>query len=684
MGSKNPAARDCDRVNVWVFWSGAGILFGGSEIIGNAFLSRFPVLFEAFLNVPFAAIVCNGAVYLALWMLLGLAAGLLVETIRRIFKLSFSLHAAAAVGLTVSILVYLWYGIVASNLDNVDPSQGLPQGYRAPLNLWWWVIGGGLSAIVLLVAGYVTGFFRKSRAVLSCLAVIIPGIIAFNIADQSIGAGFSRIFLLAIVLAGVTGLYFMIKIFRPGAGQLLCAVAVVALAVILFQGAFYGWPGKNYERHLSLMIWDAQPAGRMNVYGYGVSNTPTLTAAKNHAVLFARAYSPANYTFASHVSIFTNRYLREHHLYDGTLEESALYAAFPNLAESMATRGYRSVLLTENPWLLPISKGFDPAVSCPTRSQAVKYFLPFYRDTFMVRQILNHISFNAEGDFKWTVLRIEKRLLMELLLKARRDGPYFFCTNWMYFHSRYCPTVPERISHRDLPQSAYDDCIRFADEYLRIWLGIFRDAGQLADSLFLLTADHGDFLGEFGLWGHGKTLLEPVLHVPLILFGEKVPAGTITTPVPLVALKPALEALVPASPGKDWNIPAFIGRMVNNRGMVVEGSFDFEGPDHSIRWFLAAWEGEKKYMQDAHKYIPGPSEGLDMDSFYFYYDLAADPGEKNNLAPSRPEEVAHMQKLISEWESRLHPVPLPAPVADEEGEYPPGLVEQLRALGYMR
>jgi hypothetical protein len=107
----------------------------------------------------------------------------------------------------------------------------------------------------------------------------------------------------------------------------------------------------------------------------------------------------------------------------------------------------------------------------------------------------------------------------------------------------------------------------------------------------------------------------------------------------------------------------------------VEGSFDFELPDNKIRWFLASWEGTKKYMQDIRAYIPGSSEGgLDMDSYYFLYDLDSDPGEKHNLAPARSIVVDYIQEKIGEWEDNLKLVPLPPPVEGEEGEYPPGLV----------
>ncbi|HDL64891.1 MAG TPA: hypothetical protein ENH12_05830, partial [Proteobacteria bacterium] len=621
--------------------------------------------------------------YIAIILAAGLAIGLITELIRRIFRAGFAVHIIVATVLLVTLAVYLCYGVAGSDLDKVDPSQGLPDGYHPPLVLWWGAIG--IAALGLAVAaGSVTGFFRKDDKAIPWLVVLVPGLAAFNIAEQSIGVSLPHLWLAVIILAGVVSFRIVMRFTKLSLRRLIAAVGIIAGVALIGQGAYFGWPGTDYDRHLSLMIWDAQPAERMNLYGYEALNTPNLSALRDQMVLFEEAHSPANYTFPSHVSIFTGRYLREHHLYDGNLEESKTYDGFNNITDIMRRKGYRSLMLTENPWLIPISRGFDAAISCPTRGQGQKYFMPFYRDTFLARQVIDQITFSAEGEFKWTVLRIEKRRLYDWLLRARRNGPYFICTNWMYFHSRYSPSVDPSIPHQELPQKAYDDCIRFMDSYLKEWLGIFRASGQYNNSLFLLTADHGDFLGQWGMYGHGKTLLEPVLHVPLVLFGDDVEAEVVSPPVPLVALKSALGELVPDSPGSRWNISGFIKALLNNRGAVSEGSFDFEGPDNSIRWFLATWEGKEKYIQDNNKYIPGYSKGLDMDSFYFLYDLKNDPGEKDNLASRRPAEVVHMQERITEWESRLKPVPLPPPAEGEEDEYPPGLVEQLRALGYMR
>lgn len=609
--------------------------------------------------------------------------GLTLEGIRRLLRLAGSFHLRAAALVLLLLVGYLAYSVVAADLENVDPSEGLPEGYRPPLFLWWWGLTVPLCFGVVALAGRV-GFFRNQRTAIRWLLTLVITVVAFHLVDLSLPASFPRLLFTILVVVGGGGVGLFLRWRNVSPVQMVKFMCIAAILATAVMAVYFGWPGKNYDRHLVVFVWDAVPAQRMGIYGYHEENTPELSSWRDRMVIFEKTYSPANYTFASHVSIFTGRYLREHHLYNGTRKDMELYSGYGNLAEAMAERGWRPILLTENPWLMAISKGFAEKIDCPTRFHPPRYFLPFYRDTFLGRQAVAHLLFTLEGSFKRSVMYRETRLLAEWLLRARREGPYFIFTNWMYFHSRYHPEIPDAIPIEKRPQKASDDCIRFMDVYLKKWLDIIAAAGQLEESLFILTADHGELLGEHGLFGHGKTLLEPVLHVPLLLFGPHVKPARVVRPVPLVALKSAIESLVPLSPEKGWNQGKFIERFLNNRGMVVEGSYDFEGPENSIRWYLAAWEGSSKYVQDIHAPTPNSLEGRDTARFLSYYDLASDPEEMKNLAASRPDEVAQMRQMVSEWEKYLDPAPLPPPEKGEEDEYPPGLVEQLRALGYMR
>ena len=665
----------------WVmFWLIGGAVLGSSEVIANAFFNRFPLVFGFFVSSPFWGIILNYSIYLSLYIVAALAAGILAELFRRIFKAGYSVHIFAGLALLCALIAYLGHGIEASDLGKVLPPAGISESYR-PLSLWVWL---GVGAILFLASGSMIIKVSRRMTFRTAEYWLVPvalGAVLFNIFDRSSGLWPFRLILFGIVVLVSVGVGGVLARLRPRLGPIIIGIFTATLLAVFLQGIYYGWPGKDYDSHLILMVWDAQRADTMSVYNDDLSTTPNLESWRDHMIIFRQAYSPANYTFASHVSILTGRYLREHHLYDGTESDRASYGLFENMADTMIGRGYRPLFMVENPWVMVLKKGFNEAVNCPTHVAAEGHFLPFYRNPFLGIQLFDHLTFLLDGPFKYTVLRIEDRVLTSWLLRARREGPYYLFFNWMYAHSRYYPGCnPEKDGFAE----GYNKGTEFMDLRLKGWIDSFEEARQFSRSLFLITSDHGELLGEWEMYGHAKTLLEPVLHVPLILFGKPVTPEVIKTPVPVVSLKESIEALVPSAPGQPWRVQGFIDTMLHNRGTVVEGSFDFEGPDNGIRWFLACWEGNNKYMQDPHEYIPGHSKGLDMESFCFYYDLDADPGEKNNQARHRPQEVLHMQEAIAQWESRLDAVPLPPPAEGEEGEYPPGLLKQLRALGYMR
>ncbi len=678
--------QDADQVRWWELWFGGAVLWAGVEITGNVLIGRFPLLLNFSPGSPLLGIVLAAVFYCGVLIGAALIIGILTEVLKRIFRRDGSFHLAAAAVLLIFLAGYIFYGIVDANLGKIDPSQGLPGGDRPPLLLWWWW-GGIVAAIVMIGVASLTGIFRQGGKAGPWLVVLVPGAAAFNIADNAIGGDFPRLLLAVIVLAGVVCCRLILDRCRTSSRSVIISVGLIAAGAAFAQGIYFGWPGKDYDRHLILLLWDAQRPDRMGIYEEEYATTPVLSSLADRMIRFDRAYSPANYTFASVVSLLTGRYLREHHLYDGTIADIAQYDNFQNLAGDMEGKGYRPVMITENPWLVPLKQNFKEVNSYPTRRDVHSIFFPFYRGSFIGVQIIDHLSFLRDGIFKSTVVRRQDRYLAELLLRARRDGPYLVFACWMNVHSRYYPggsglrsTSPDAL--RTVPESEYLRATEYMDFRLGKWIARLRSAGQWDRSLTMLTADHGEFLGEFGLVGHGKTLLEPVLRVPLLLFGPEVDPGVIEQPVPLVALRKAIGAL--AARRGEWDTEAFVREMLDNRGMVVEGSFDFEGPDGSIRWFLAAWEGEMKYMQDNHRYIPDQFEGLDTESFYFYYNLAEDPGELRNLASDRPDEVVRMQDLIARWETDLDPASLPPLEEEEVGEYPPGLVEQLRALGYIR
>src|SRR5207244_1124948 len=252
-----------------------------------------------------------------------------------------------------------------------------------------------------------------------------------------------------------------------------------------------------------LVSFDTTRADHLPTYASGRETSPHLTAFAADALLFTQAHSPAAWTLPAHASLFTGMYPSRHgaHLAGGFLPGRSIdghrRVAFPlpeervTLAEALRDRGYRTAAFAAN-------------------------FSYLYR-SFGLAQGFGHYD-DAPG----------------LLFHVRPHVVHFA----QQFAPGFC-LKPFRSAH-EINAAALS------------WLDR-APAGRYAPALVVVTADHGECLGEHGQVGHiGRMLYEPLLHVPLIVKfpGAGRPRGRTDRPVQLIDVLPtalaAAGAQVPA------------------------------------------------------------------------------------------------------------------------------------------
>ncbi len=93
---------------------------------------------------------------------------------------------------------------------------------------------------------------------------------------------------------------------------------------------------------------------------------------------------------------------------------------------------------------------------------------------------------------------------------------------------------PEHVAHRALANDAYDDCIASLDRRIgRLWTQLDR-RGVLDNTVLIVVSDHGESIGEHGLYGHRLSVYRQEVEVPLLMVGPGVPSGeTVDAPVSL-------------------------------------------------------------------------------------------------------------------------------------------------------
>lgn len=191
---------------------------------------------------------------------------------------------------------------------------------------------------------------------------------------------------------------------------------------------------------------------------------------------------------------------------------------------------------------------------------------------------------------------------------------------------------PEQLSKADVEAliDLYDASIKYVDEVIGRLLDKLEK--HLANTLVIVTADHGDEFGEHGTFAH-QTLYDGLLHVPLLMAGPGIEGGTVVRQqVSLIDLAPTIAELVRIDSAQSMR-----GRSLLP---MIEG--EEEAVTGAISTFVSAILGHRNiaYRLPNWKYIGTESlDGTDTVLAEEVYDLTNDPGETRNLHGAGDEQA---------------------------------------------
>lgn len=285
-----------------------------------------------------------------------------------------------------------------------------------------------------------------------------------------------------------------------------------------------------------LIILDTVRSLDLSLYGYERPTTPQLSQFAATGVTFDRAVSAAPWTVLSHATIFTGQLLDVHH----ADWYSRLNPRVPTLAAIFRQQGYRTGGFSANEthagWEFGFARDFihfeDHDISLPEILDA----------TTLGKFASDHVRIRRLFDF-WDLVgrTTADQINAETLawLDDSGDRPYFLFLNYFDAHTPRLPPEPFATEFgasrpkaslrsrlrgfvfpspkRQKSKNAYDASIAYIDSRIGQLLDSLRQRGLLDNTLVVVTADHGELLGERGLEGHANSLYFPTLHVPLIL-----------------------------------------------------------------------------------------------------------------------------------------------------------------------
>jgi len=399
---------------------------------------------------------------------------------------------------------------------------------------------------------------------------------------------------------------------------------------------------------LSLLVVtiDTLRADHVGVYGDRGARTPALDGLARRGVRFERAFSHVPLTLPSHCTLFTGLLPASHGVRDNGLR---LGPGPATLAETARARGYATAAVVGAFPLdsrFGLARGFD-----------------LYDDLYGSRNKARDLAFveRRGGDVSERAGR---------WIRSRGREPFFL---WAHYFDPHAPYDPPPPYDRDFAGREYDGEIAYADACLGRLLAALDEAGRTADTLIVVTADHGEGLGDHQEKTHGIFVYDATLRVPLIFAGPGIrPAGrAVGAQAGLVDVLPTVLELLgwPAPKGLAGRslVPLLTrpdaGRTEAERAIYVESMSPLLGRN---------WAPLRGLRTPSWKYVDAPAPEL--------YDIAADPGETRNLLDERPEAAGRLRRDLETEVRRQAEGPAgqaPGPGPGREAR------EKLRALGYV-
>jgi arylsulfatase A-like enzyme len=298
------------------------------------------------------------------------------------------------------------------------------------------------------------------------------------------------------------------------------------------------------------------------------------------------------------------------------------------------------------------------------------------------------------------------------------DRPFFAFLNLMEAHTRRTPTQASRVAigltpaqialglqtNADFDQlkranrgevtyteaeieamrGVYDATLRDLDDATAAVFTALAASGHADDTVVVVVSDHGDQIGEHGLYGHNGSVSEALVHVPLVIRAPGLPPGRHDAPVSTADV---------------------FGTIADLAGAPVPGASTLRAPRTPVVTQLTAPHGVRPgaperapdgtYLPHRRRFDAVYDGGWKLTTSSagetWLFDLDADPGERRDLASAQPERVQAMAAALDAWRNQT-PLPPDAPLPRAERQRRKDAQtsangesrEPLRALGYVQ
>lgn len=440
--------------------------------------------------------------------------------------------------------------------------------------------------------------------------------------------------------------------------------------IVIFSGVYFLYRlNTRINLNVLLITVDSLRPDHLGCYGYKRDTSPHIDNLAKEGVIFTQAISQGSSTMPSLPSIMISLYPRQHRAMDITRKYTL---TLPTLAEILGKNGYQTGAMLSNIILdTGVITGFNFTYFYPNASIVTKKAIDWIGKNKDKRFFLFihygdiHVPYKPPPPYNELFLPDKfKELGTEVLLKRYpRSNVY---------QLQSMPDLTEE--DKDYYISQYDGGIRFTDDWIGILLKSLEKLRLEKRTLIILSADHGENLGDYNkTFFHGDSLYDVLLKVPLIIKGNIIPQGKlIQRQVQLIDIMPTiLDALKIKAKSKMEGVsflPLVLGKKQDG------GLYAFSECRHNFCNMRSIRTEDWKLI--FYAFLNPKEERYRWELF----NLKNDPRESTNLIQLEQNKFESLKQKLRDWMKRTRS-PSPGQTSsplDEETK------KRLKNLGYVQ
>jgi choline-sulfatase len=426
-----------------------------------------------------------------------------------------------------------------------------------------------------------------------------------------------------------------------------------------------------------LVTIDTLRADHLESYGYPRGVSPFLDGLADRSVVFDQVFASCPLTAPSHASLFTSLQPAQHRLLvNGEVLDDQLLT----IAQLLSQQGYRTAAFTPVKFLNGLAAGFDHFDSSEAYEPAEAVLARAF-------EWLEETGVD-EKSFVWVHLydvhewfrpkHLRREAVRWVIENAELKGGRL--RSWLGEHHGLPADLPEWKVSIMTAINRYDGQLYAVDRALESFYGKL-GAGDLLDgSIWFITSDHGEGLGNHSRMGHGHYLYDEQIRVPLLVHSPtgRLKTGRVSSIVRLVDLAPTIADLTGSS--METQVIPIVGR---STVPLLHGR-------------LAQWKATEAFSQRRpannkllrEGWLPGEVYAtrsidrkliINTEGSCEYYHLGVDPFEVNNLCdPSEPDVAELIRRLTGAFAAMRS-----QGESMHSGAAAPEIIDELKALGYL-